>query len=94
MPCRYHEFRVLSMDTSEPRVRIDCVVVHTGRRRDFFGFNRAKHAVLEAAFSRLVSTAASRRSKIGFALAGAGRKTGGDQERQACFLARLRAGNR
>ncbi len=24
-------------------------VVHTGRLRDFFGFNRAKHAIVEAA---------------------------------------------
>jgi hypothetical protein len=47
--CRYYEFRVRSMDASEPRVRIDAEVVHAGRFRDFFGFNRAKHAVVEAA---------------------------------------------
>jgi hypothetical protein len=47
--CRYYEFRVRSIDESEPRVRIDADVVHGGRLRDFFGFNRAKHAVVEAA---------------------------------------------
>ena len=47
--CRFYEFRVRSIDASEQRVRIDCEVVHSGAIRDFFGFNRAKHAVLEAA---------------------------------------------
>ncbi len=47
--CRYYEFRVLSLDESEPRVRIEVEVVHSRRLRDFFGFNRAKHAVVEAA---------------------------------------------
>ena len=47
--CRYYEFRVRSLDESEPRVRIEAEVVHAGRLRDFFGFNRAKHAVVEAA---------------------------------------------
>ncbi len=47
--CRYHEFRVLSCDDREERVRLEAEVVHTGRLRDFFGFNRAKHAVVEAA---------------------------------------------
>jgi uncharacterized protein len=47
--CRYYEFRVPGMDEREERVRIDAEVVHCGRLRDFFGFNRAKHAVVEAA---------------------------------------------
>jgi hypothetical protein len=47
--CRNYEFRVISIDESEQRVRIDAEVVGVARRRDFFGFNRAKHAVLEAA---------------------------------------------
>jgi hypothetical protein len=47
--CRFFAFRVVSIDESEPRVRIEAAVVHAQRRRDFFGFNRAKHAVLEAA---------------------------------------------
>jgi hypothetical protein len=47
--CRYYEFRVSAIDDSEQRVNIQAEVVHTGRFRDFFGFNRAKHAVVEAA---------------------------------------------
>jgi hypothetical protein len=46
--CRAFEFRVMSIDDSEQRVRIACEVVRAETRRDFFGFNRAKHAVLEA----------------------------------------------
>ncbi len=47
--CRAQEFRVEKFDHSEERVRIDATVVHTEKLRDFFGFNRGKHAVLEAA---------------------------------------------
>jgi hypothetical protein len=47
--CRFFEFRVKSVDDSEQRVRVECEVVRNGRKRDFFGFNRAKHAVVEAA---------------------------------------------
>jgi len=47
--CRAFEFRVLSFDDSEQRVRIDCEVVRVHQLHDFFGFNRAKHAVVEAA---------------------------------------------
>jgi hypothetical protein len=47
--CRYFEFAVKSVDASGERVTIEAEVVHAGRVRDFFGFNRAKHAVVEAA---------------------------------------------
>jgi uncharacterized protein len=47
--CRYYEFRVTAIDDREERVTIEAETVHSGRRRDFFGFNRAKHAVVEAA---------------------------------------------
>ena len=47
--CRWYEFQVSSIDDTTERTVIDADVVHTGRIRDFFGFNRAKHAVLEAA---------------------------------------------
>jgi hypothetical protein len=47
--CRYYEFRVKAIDDREDRVTIEAETVHCGRRRDFFGFNRAKHAVVEAA---------------------------------------------
>lgn len=47
--CRWYEFQVLSIDDSQARTEIATQVIHTGHLRDFFGFNRAKHAVLEAA---------------------------------------------
>jgi uncharacterized protein len=47
--CRFHEFRVIAHDDQTERARFEAEVVHTSRLRDFFGFNRAKHAVVEAA---------------------------------------------
>ncbi|MGE4000308.1 MAG: DUF447 domain-containing protein [Planctomycetaceae bacterium] len=47
--CRWYEFEVVSLEDSEARTRIEARVVHVGRLREFFGFNRAKHAVLEGA---------------------------------------------
>lgn len=47
--CRWYAFRVISIDDREQRVRIETEVVDRGVLREFFGFNRAKHAVLEAA---------------------------------------------
>lgn len=47
--CRWYEFRVRAVDGREPRLRVEAEVLHAGRFRDFFGFNRARHAVVEAA---------------------------------------------
>lgn len=47
--CRWYEFEIESLDASQDRTDIRARVIHVGRLRDFFGFNRAKHAVLEAA---------------------------------------------
>lgn len=47
--CRWYEFEVTRLDDREDRTHIEARVVHVGRLRDFFGFNRAKHAVVEAA---------------------------------------------
>lgn len=47
--CRFYEFRVKHIDDSQERTEIDVTVVAQGRLRDLFGFNRAKHAVVEAA---------------------------------------------
>ncbi len=47
--CSWREVRVREADTSGPRARFVCDVVHRGFRREFLGFNRARHAVLEAA---------------------------------------------
>jgi len=83
--CRYYEFRVLSIDDREERVRIEAEVVNVGRLRDFFGFNRAKHAVLEAA---ILATRTSflpldeiegEFRRLGVIVA----KTGGEREKEA-----------
>ena len=47
--CRYDEFRVMSVDDHQERATFYAESVHSGRIRDFFGFNRAKHAVIETA---------------------------------------------
>jgi len=47
--CRWYEFEVRECDDSQARAELSAQVVYAGRRRDFFGFNRAKHAVVEAA---------------------------------------------
>jgi hypothetical protein len=47
--CRYYEFRVVELDDRDERTTIVVDTVAQGRLRDFFGFNRAKHAVVEAA---------------------------------------------
>ena len=47
--CRWFEFTVDEIDSSEARSRISTTIVHRGERRPFYGFNRARHAVIEAA---------------------------------------------
>jgi hypothetical protein len=88
--CRYYEFRVREVDDREDRVRLEAEVVHAGRLRDFFGFNRAKHAVVEAAilatrtdFLSLDAIEAEYRK-----LAVLVDKTGGPQEHEAFAILR------
>ena len=47
--CRWYALDVRSLDDQKERTEIVCDVVDQRRLRDFFGFNRAKHAVVEAA---------------------------------------------
>jgi hypothetical protein len=47
--CSWREVEVVTVDATPPRARIETRVVHRGFRREFIGFNRARHAVLEAA---------------------------------------------
>jgi uncharacterized protein len=47
--CSWRELEVESIDSTPPRSRIVTRVRHSGTRREFLGFNRARHAVLEAA---------------------------------------------
>ena len=47
--CRWYEFTIDDFDDSTERAEFTARVVHAGRLRDVFGFNRAMHAVVEAA---------------------------------------------
>ncbi|MBT4694090.1 MAG: DUF447 family protein [Planctomycetaceae bacterium] len=47
--CRWFEFEVVELDDELQRTRIQCKITQQGELRPFLGFNRAKHAVLEAA---------------------------------------------
>ncbi len=47
--CRYYEFRITAVDDRADRARFIAETIAEGRIRDFLGFNRARHAVLEAA---------------------------------------------
>ena len=47
--CSWRELVVRSIDSTPPRSRIETSIVHSGFRREFIGFNRARHAVLETA---------------------------------------------
>jgi hypothetical protein len=47
--CRWYAFGVTQLDDAAERTTIECETLASGRVRDFFGFNRAKHAVVEGA---------------------------------------------
>jgi hypothetical protein len=93
--CRFFEFAVTSVDATGERATVEAAVVHSGRVRDFFGFNRAKHAVVEAAIlaTRLhilpLPDVAAEFARFRAVVA----KTGGPDERAAMDLldAELRA---
>lgn len=86
--CRWYEFVVEHIDETGERPVYEARVVAAGRVRDQWGFNRAKHAVIEA------TIAASRLELLGRAavdqelrrLRSAVDKTGGAAEREAFRL--------
>jgi hypothetical protein len=47
--CSWHEFKCGFVDQSSNRATVKANIVASGRGPDFGGFNRAKHAILEAA---------------------------------------------
>ena len=47
--CRWVKFEIVSIDDSEDRACLVGQAVSAGNVREFLGFNRAKHAVIEAA---------------------------------------------
>ena len=83
--CRWFAFRVESLDDSDQRVAIECRVVARGELRPFFGFNRAKHAVVEGAIlaTRIGIIASEEIRREMERLAVIVEKTAGVQERSA-----------
>ena len=83
--CRWYAFRVASLDDRLERTEIVAEVTDRGTVREFFGFNRAKHAVIEAAIlatrlhlhsrEKVLADFANLRTLVD--------KTGGEQERRA-----------
>jgi hypothetical protein len=45
---RWYEFEVTEIDDSRARWEVRTRIVHRGQGQEWFGFNRAKHAVIEA----------------------------------------------
>jgi len=93
--CGWREVEVESIDDTPPRSRIVTRVVHRGTRREFLGFNRARHAVLEAAIvATRIHLIPAAEIRAEFArLRIIVDKTAGDREQQAMALleAHLRA---
>jgi len=94
--CQAWEFVVERSDASQPRVRLDARVVAVHAGRPFLGFNRAAHAVVEAAIL-ITRLHLLERSEVHRRLADLEplvTKTGGAAEREAFALlaARARAG--
>jgi hypothetical protein len=83
--CRAYEFRVVNIDDREERINIEVEVVYQGTLREFFGFNRAKHAVVEAAIlaTRLDFLPRAEIEAEYRKLAVIVQKTGGEQESAA-----------
>lgn len=86
--CRYHEFEVEFIDETGPRMSLNCRTVASNRIREFWGFNRAKHAVIEAAIlaTRLDFLPASEIANQFMRLQAIVEKTGGEQEKKGFAL--------
>lgn len=91
--CQAFEFIVESCDDSAERLRLEARVVATHAGRPFVGFNRAAHAVVEAAIlvTRLHLLGAEEVGRQIAALAPLVEKTGGEREREAFSLLASRA---
>ena len=88
--CRWYEFEIVRFDDSGERTNLEARVLHAGRLRDFFGFNRAKYAVLEAAIlaTRVHLLERGEVLRQLDELAILVEKTGGEREREAFGLVR------
>lgn len=85
--CRWFEFEISDIDVTHERSEMAAQIVHSGIRRPFRGFNRARHAVIEAAIltTRLHLLPRDEIESAMQFLAPAVEKTG-DTEEKAAFL--------
>lgn len=83
--CRWYALCVERVDDSHPRALVEAKVVEHGVLREFFGWNRAKHAVVEAAIlaTRAALIPAAEIQAEMAHLAVLVEKTGGTSERSA-----------
>ena len=88
--CRAYEFRIVAVDDSQPRLSLLAEVRAAHRLRDFFGLNRAMHAVVEAAIlaTRIALLPLAQILADFDRLAVLVDKTGGEREREAFALLR------
>lgn len=88
--CSWREFRVVASDLAGERASFRAEIVASGRGREFLGFNRAQHAVIEATILatrlHLLDPAAIRAEMD--RLRPLVDKTGGAREREAFDLVR------
>ena len=49
--CRWYEFEVRELNDQTDRTEIQADVVHAGKLKEFWGFHRARHAVIEWAIT-------------------------------------------
>jgi len=86
--CRWYVFDVVQFDDTQDKTTFDCEIVARGRIRDFRGFNRAKHAVIEAAIlaSRVAFLPADEVQAQMKSLAVIVQKTAGPDEQRAFEL--------
>lgn len=94
--CRWYAFRVTLCDDTTERTTIECETVASGRLRDFFGFNRAKHAVVEGAIlATRIGILPTAEIESDFARLGTiVGKTAGEAERRAWHLLTEYVGSR
>jgi hypothetical protein len=86
--CGWFALRATTADLAPPRALFECEVVASQVGRPWLGFNRAKHAVVEAAIlaTRVGILSAQEIEQEMSRLEVLVRKTAGDQERQAWQL--------
>ena len=89
--CRWYAVAVDVFREQSTPAQVQCRVLEVRRQRDFFGFNRAKHAVLEAAIlaTRIEFLPAAHILSELERLTSPVEKTGGEEENEAfAFLAK------